>query len=608
VQPLLDREVPYGVYIAAVVAATWYCGVDGGLLCAVLSVVVGHYFFAEPRFSLLPHGGEWVAAGIVFGLSLGMVWFVARSQRVEAALHAAHAQVRDVLEQVPVGVLVADTSGTILFGNSASQLILRSAVDQTKVTDVRYRSHYTPYRADGTVCEPGDAALMRALKGDTAVDEEYRLVWPDGTEKVVSAHAAPIRNVGGQVKGGVIALVDVTDQRAASERLRDANRLKDEFLATLSHELRTPLNAIVGWSDMLRRGNLTPADQQRANEAIYRNAKVQSELINDVLDVSRIISGKVRIETQPVDPVAVMQTALESVRPAATAKGLTIHTEWAALPFRLSGDATRLQQVFWNLLANAVKFTPPGGHVTAALRLVGRAVQVHVSDTGVGIPPAFLPYVFDRFRQRDSSTTRKHGGLGLGLAIVRHLVELHGGTVHAESAGEGKGATFTVTLPAVPYQERRRVDRSIAERVAAVEPVSDDAPSLRGLRVLVVDDERDAREVAASVLRHHGAEAVAAASGAEALQLFGAFQPDVLLVDLAMPGMDGYGVIQRIRSQNGEMGTRVPAIAFTAYAGEEDERRALASGFQLHLAKPVDSQTLVRAVARVHDGKGDRAA
>jgi signal transduction histidine kinase/CheY-like chemotaxis protein len=450
--------------------------------------------------------------------------------------------------------------------------------------------------------------LSSAWRDRSEFSSEYRVVLPDGTVRWIVDRGRAVLDADGKAVGMAGVNVDITKRRAAEDALRDANRMKDEFLATLSHELRTPLNAIVGWSDMLRRGDLPPEHVKRATEAIYRNAKVQNHLINDVLDVSRIISGKVRIERQPVDPAVVLLSALESVQSAADAKGVAIVTELGPVPYLVAADATRLQQVFWNLLSNAVKFTPSGGSVRVSLRFVASEVHVQVADSGIGINPDFLPHVFERFRQRDSSITRVDSGLGLGLAIVRHLVEMHGGTVTAESAGEGKGATFTVTLPAQHVEERRRGGRPAARHVPvpAVEEVPDDIPSLCGLRVLVIDDEDDARDVASSVLKRHGASVVAAANAPQALEQFALFDPDVLLVDLAMPEVDGYTLLGRLRTSEHPRGAAVPAIALTAYAREEDQRRALLSGFQLHLAKPVDSHTLVRTVASVHRDRQPR--
>ncbi|RPJ80330.1 MAG: response regulator, partial [Acidobacteria bacterium] len=429
---------------------------------------------------------------------------------------------------------------------------------------------------------------------------EYRVLCPDGTVRWLIDRGRASFDSSGNATGMAGINVDITQRKMGEEALREANRLKDEFLATLSHELRTPLNAIVGWSDLLRRGGLQPDDTIRAAESIFRNARVQSELIEDVLDVSRIISGKVLLETRPVEPVTVLRGALDSTRPAAEAKGVAIVTELdEALPFPIAGDPTRIQQVFWNLLSNAVKFTPRGGLVRVSLRFVDGQVRVQVKDTGIGIGAPFLPHVFERFRQEDSSITREHGGLGLGLAIARHLVELHGGTVTAASEGEGRGATFTVTLPATRFEERRREEHHVARYVKSVEPDLEDVSNLCGLRVMLVDDEPDSREVAASVLCKYGASVGVAANGAQALEQFELFDPQVVLIDIAMPEMDGYALLEHIRTSTGAKGKNVPAIAFTAFAREEDRRRALAGGFQLHLAKPVDSHTLVRVVGMV---------
>ena len=374
-----------------------------------------------------------------------------------------------------------------------------------------------------------------------------------------------------------------------AEQLRQANHIKDEFLAVLSHELRSPLNPILGWSKLLQRGKLDAAKTQQAIATIERNAKLQSELIEDLLDVSRILQGKLRLTVNPVRLALVVEAAIETVRLAAEAKSIEIEVNLDAEVGQVLGDPTRLQQVMWNLLSNAVKFTPAGGKVEVQLKQIGDLAQIAVSDTGKGISADFLPYVFDYFRQADSATTRKFGGLGLGLAIVRHLVELHGGTIKADSPGEGLGATFTVKLPLMPTLPATNPT-----------PQSSECPlDLKNIQVLVVDDDRDTREFVTFLLEEFGAEVKAVASAREAISAFTQFRPDVLLSDIGMPDMDGYMLMQHIRALPPERGGQVPAIAFTAYAGDFNQQQALQAGFQRHLTKPIEPQLLIEAIAEL---------
>ncbi|HEX8456581.1 MAG TPA: PAS domain S-box protein [Pyrinomonadaceae bacterium] len=395
-----------------------------------------------------------------------------------------------------------------------------------------------------------------------------------------------------------------TEQRLRAEA-ETANRLKDEFLATVSHELRTPLTAIVGWSSMLRTGDFDAATTARAIETIQRNALAQTQIIEDLLDVSRIITGKVTLDARPVELGAIVETALDSVRPAAVTKGITLKSETkaaerAAAAAVVWGDTARLQQVMWNLLANAVKFTPRGGEVTVSVSRAGGHVRVAVSDTGQGISRDFLPYVFDRFRQADGTITRQHGGLGLGLSIVRHLVELHGGTVSVESAGEGQGATFRLELPAADTERAGGANgeshKLSATSRAEMHTPAGRVPELANLRVLVVDDEADARLLLQTIMEQSGASVRAAASASEALAAFKEFKPDILVSDIGMPQEDGYMLLRRVRALSPEDGGRVPAIALTAYAQEHDRMRALLAGFQVHVAKPINPPELVAVI------------
>jgi signal transduction histidine kinase/ActR/RegA family two-component response regulator len=412
--------------------------------------------------------------------------------------------------------------------------------------------------------------------------------------------------------------------RAVSEAARAeaeaANRIKDEFLAVLSHELRSPLNPILGWTKLLRSRQFDPKATDRALETIERNAKLQTQLIEDLLDVSRILRGKMVLHVAPVNLVTTIEAALETVHLAAQAKDIQIQTVLDSKVGQVSGDANRLQQVVWNLVSNAVKFTPRGGWVEVRLEAVEDRLQVEssnqpsniqpfnlqpsthyaqiqVKDNGKGISPEFLPHVFEYFRQESSTTTRKFGGLGLGLAIVRHLVELHGGTVFAESPGEGLGATFTLRLPVMVTQPKPPQEQVRFE----------DSADLCGLRILVVDDEADIRELVSFILEQSGAEVIIAASAQEALAALNQSLPDVLVSDIGMPDVDGYMLMRQIRDglakQNGqllELNQTIPkAIALTAYAGEYDQKQALQAGFQLHISKPVEPEDLIKAIARL---------
>ena len=371
-----------------------------------------------------------------------------------------------------------------------------------------------------------------------------------------------------------------------------ANSAKDQFLSTLSHELRTPLNAVYGWATMLERGQLGAEQAQRALQIILRNVNAQVRLIDDLLDLSRVASGKLRLAVQPVDLQRVVEDALDGIRPAAAAKNIRLQPVLASPGGPVSGDPDRLQQVVWNLLSNAVKFTPKGGRVQIQLQRVSSHVEILVSDTGQGIQPDLLPYVFDRLRQGDSSSTRSHGGLGLGLALVRHLVELHGGIVFAESPGEGRGATFVVKLPLMiaspPELTAERIPPTL-QRASA--------QSLAGLRILVVDDDPTAVDLNREILSQVGAEVRGCTSGAEALQILQQWRPAVLVSDIEMPGLDGYTLLRQIRALAPDQGGKTPAVALSAYNRPEDRIRSLRAGFNFHVSKPVEPNELTAIVA-----------
>lgn len=381
-------------------------------------------------------------------------------------------------------------------------------------------------------------------------------------------------------------------ESSAREAAEESNRLKDEFLATVSHELRTPLTAILGWSRLLDSETLDESVARQAIETIWRNAKAQSQIIDDILDVSRIITGNLYLDLQPLELAPVIETAINVVRPTADAKSIRIEAEFDNAPAVVSGDSNRLQQVIWNLLSNAVKFTNGGGTVSVRMYQQEGAVEIQVADTGDGISREFLPFVFDRFRQADSSTTRQHGGLGLGLAIARHLVEIHGGSIRAESHGQGQGSAFTIRLPLL--DSKIKTNAEVTSELARLSELQ----CLAGLHVLVVDDDEDTLELMTTALTSRKASVTAVATAVEAIEVIKGHRPDVLVSDIAMPGEDGYGLLAKVRSLDNESLPAIPAVAITAYAKEEDRQRALESGFQIYLAKPVELTELISVVAR----------
>jgi len=397
--------------------------------------------------------------------------------------------------------------------------------------------------------------------------------------------------------------------KAAREQAEEAGRLKDEFLATVSHELRTPLNAMLGWSRMLRTGELDEQTHEHALVTIERNAMAQAQLIEDLLDVSRIISGKMALDAQPVELAPTIQAAVDSVRLAAEAKGIRLSMTLDASAGPVSGDPTRLQQIVWNLLSNAIKFTPKDGRVEVRLERVDSHVEIIISDSGIGISPDFLPNVFDRFRQADGTLTRSYGGLGLGLAIGRHLVELHGGSIFAASDGEGRGATFTIRLPLMNVSDLEPFPAEIVgrKRSIALSDVPLEYPvGLEGLRVLVVEDEPDARQLLATILGNCKADVTTVASTAAAIEILERLKLDVLISDIEMPGEDGYSLIRKVRAKEGSLNGRIPAAALTAHAAVKDRMRALSAGYDIHVPKPVEPAEVIAVIASLANRVGKR--
>jgi len=511
---------------------------------------------------------------------------------------------RAIFRQSGDGIVVCDEDGIIRGFNPEAER--QHGVERKPVPPAEWTTAYGLRDLRGQHLPLAETPLYRALKGERVENARWMVRRPDGSLCILTGTALPLHHADGSPAGAVVTTRDETERLRLEEDLRresattqrlyeeaqELHRIKDEFLATVSHELRTPLQAILGWARLLQETDDDPARRRHGLATIERNAKVQAQLVDDILDASRLVSGTLHLEWKAVDFTAVVRLVVEGLREAAAVKKLALAVELPPAPVVVGGDNIRLQQIIWNVVSNAVKFTPASGRVDVHLGVEDGQAVLRVSDNGVGIAPEFLPYVFDRFRQADSSTTRAHGGLGLGLALVSHLVEMHGGSVEAHSDGRGQGAVFTVRL-------------RLADETA--DPVAPEAATrevrvpvrLAGVRVLVVEDEADTRDLLAAALGHSGAEVDPAASAEEAMAALRRHRPDVLICDIGMPGEDGFALLARVRALAAEDGGLVPAIALTAYARSDDRRRVLAAGYQVHLSKPVDPDQLISAVARM---------
>lgn len=494
-----------------------------------------------------------------------------------------------LLELAPIGVVALNAAGTIEVANQAAQKMLGEGVG-AKGARLGERSDLDEAQVERLLSDALSSGLPQTARLERAQ--------PDA-RAIFDATAVKLDD-----DGLLVLFQDITERvRAEREReelvarLEAAVRLRDEFLSVASHELRTPLTSMMGWLALVRTGRLAPEKHARALETVERNAKAQAQLIEDLLDVSRIVSGKVRLEVASVSIADVVRQAAESVSPAAQAKGVKMQVLADSNTGLVMGDVHRLQQVVWNLMTNAIKFTPKGGKVTVTVRRVESSAEILIEDTGIGIPPETLPFIFERFRQADMATNRSYGGLGLGLSIVKHFVEMHGGTVSAHSNGKGQGASFTVRLPLSPVDAGRGLS-------GPEQPVARDfqcPPRLAGASVLVVDDEPSVRELLVTLLNDCGVKATGVASAAEALAELDGHVPDALISDLGMPGVDGYELIRRVRARPAAKGGKVPAVAVTAYARPDDRLTALQAGFQMHLAKPVRFEELLLVLATVTD-------
>ncbi len=665
----LTQPHVYPLFLAAVMVSSWYGGMKSGLFAAALSAVLCEYFFVPPLYTLLPTR-QGISGVIQFVLVAGLITTLNTRLRStqklaqrnyehlrqsQESLRHSEERYRILVEGVTdYAIFMLDSNGIFATWNVGSERIL--GYQEAEIIGQPFERIFTPEAIQQGLPEQ---VLQRAIATGFSRENRWH-IRKDGTHFWTHCIVTALRDDNGNLRGFAKIMQDITQRKLAEEEreqllLREqaaraeaeaANRAKDDFLAVVSHELRTPMTAIIGWAGMLRSGMLDESRAALAMETIERHANLQMQLIEDLLDISRIVRGDLALNFDKVDLVKVIAAAIEVVQPAANEKAIDLtfvqkSEETSGLPFidsaspvSIWGDSERLQQVVWNLLSNAIKFTPQGGKVTVRLLMVSgdsspqntdssqltvniqptqlpttnypsaitRFFQIQVSDTGIGIDRGFLPYVFDRFRQADSTSARANKGLGLGLAIARHLVELHGGTIEVDSPGIGQGATFAINLPyynTFPPENFTvtNPERSQSYVVGENTKTFNNPPRLDGLRVLIVDDEPDARQWISIVLHESGAEVIAVASVAEALTALAQQRPDVLVSDIGMPGEDGYALMRKIRELEPEMGGTIPAVALTGYAREEDYTKALAAGFQLHVAKPIRAAELIAVVS-----------
>ena len=539
--------------------------------------------------------------------SLFGVVMVFRDVTEQRKLYEAREQLAAIVEYSGEAIATKNLDGIIQTWNASAEKLFGYRADE--IIGKSVTTLIPPERLH----EEGEI-LSRLRRGLPAERLETIRLKKDGTPIPVSVTVSPIKTPEGEVIGASKLIQDIT-ARDRLERQRQqllareqalrvqaeaAGRMKDEFLATISHELRTPLSAILGWATMLNRGKLEPAIASRGLESIERNAKAQAQLIEDLLDVSRIISGKVRLDIKPITLTPIVEEALDAIRPAAEAKSIRLNVSIDPDADELRADPGRLQQIIWNLVSNSIKFTPARGEVTVKVGHSASMTQISVSDTGEGINPKFLPYVFDRFQQADSSVTRKHGGLGLGLSITRHLVEMHGGTIEAHSEGEGRGATFTVELPIRAVYSETSLTRDSGDRHWDLRVRASNEPSnLQGIKILAVDDSTDTRELLSVVLENCGATVITASSAREALDVFAGWKPNLIVCDIGMPELDGCAFIKSIRQLPREQGGDTPAIALTGYARVEDRERVLEAGYQMFVPKPIEAAKLCSIIANL---------
>jgi PAS domain S-box-containing protein len=575
------------------------------------------YKHAGHRFMRVAYKPDGDAQGNIVGWVASLSDITDRKQteeqinKLNSELQRRIDEFKTLIDTAPVGIGVAlDAECRDIWANHEFARMLGSDPQQN-LSKSATAADALPFKVycDGHEVAPDDLPMQRACReGREVLDEEMAIVRNDGRVVYELCRATPLKDEQGRVRGCIGVFLDITERKqveqerehlllrehAARASAEAANRVKDEFLATISHELRTPLNSIMGWAQLLRTGSLDTTNVARGLETIERNARAQAQLVDDLLDISRIVNGKLRLNVSPVEFAGLINAAIDMVRPAASAKAIEVEFSDPPETIIIAGDPARLQQIVWNLLSNAIKFTPRGGRVEVRFERIDNNVRLTVADNGEGIALSFLPYVFDRFRQADSSRTRKHGGLGLGLAIVRHLTEMHGGTVEVTSPGERRGSIFTITLP-LGAGANGAANSNGEPRAEPSMPL----PLLVGIRLLLVEDDADSLAMLRIVVESQGAAVSAATKTSEALNILERWWPHVLISDIGLPDEDGYALIAKARRRARESGRYLPAIAFTGYAGEQEGQRALAAGFQMYFTKPTEPSKLIAAIVRL---------
>ena len=619
-QPLLGEDIPLLFFVPAVLVSGWYGGFAPGILATVLSIAAARLFLLTPQFSSIIGITTQPRATALFVLvGIAVSWMTeslhrsAGRERRAAEQAEEHAN-RLVAARERTTGLLSNVPGVVweAYGRPDTTTQRVDFVSDYVETMLGYAPQHWTSTPDFwlTILHPDDREraareIAATYAGGRGGVSQFRFIAKDGRVVWVESRSQVITDSQGRPIGMRGVTMDFSKHKQMEQErdallteARELNRVKDQFLATLSHELRTPINAVLGWTQMLRAGIVQGERAKTALETIERNAMAQQRLTEDLLDVSRIITGKFRLDLQPVDVATVVRETVQGVEPAARVKDVSIGLHFATDVPAVLADPHRLQQAIWNLLSNAVKFNGRGGHVDVHIVPAGGSVEVRVQDSGVGIASEVLPHIFERFTQADGGTTRAHSGLGLGLAIVRHIVELHGGTVSARSDGLSRGATFCLLLPSAPDESPAPLE------TMRLKGAGDEMTRLTGIRVLLVDDETDGREMIALLLREHGADVESVASAHEAIQAFDARPFDIILSDLEMPGEDGYSLVRRIRARQAQGTSHIPAVAVTAYGGADDKARAMAAGFDRHIVKPIDVGDVIATVAALGRSSG----
>jgi len=597
IDPIWDIKLPYIVFYPAVMISAWFGGLRPGVL-TILCAIAADFLWLRPSDNLGIGDPIDIGPMLVFITVCGFVSTLIEAWRNAAlAIAESEERLRVTLTSIADAVITTDEIGIVTHLNAVAEKLS----GWTELDAVGQQVEDVFVIINGRTGQQMPNPIERVLREDVTctLSGNTLLISKDGRKTPIENRAAPIKTNDGRTAGVVMVFRDITVRRAlhAKERrarheAEEANRAKDEFLAMLSHELRTPLSSILGWATILKSGDLPLDKASHALEVIERNARMEAQLVESLLDLSRISAGKLKLAMEPLDLSAVVMAAVDSLRPTADAKGVILDARPFGEPIGINGESARLQQVFSNLLSNAIKFTPREGRVQVQSTRLGSQVQIQIVDDGEGISPEFLPHVFDRFRQADSAAGRARGGLGLGLAIVRELVHAHGGTVVASSPGTDQGSTFTVTLPAPAVVQ--------PNKETATGGTDAEEPSISKLRVLVVDDDNDARELIGLTLESRGAVVLQASSAREAIEFIRRDAPDVLVSDIAMPQEDGYAMIRKLRAAEREQQRKhLPAIALTAYASASDREQAFVAGYDQHLAKPVHQRELTRAIAKI---------